>query len=102
MEARKWGGASGSVTAITTANAAPSAPEVNHLCPSITHCPRSRTARVSIQVGLEPGRSGSVIEKQLRISPARSGRSQRSFCASVPASSRSSMFPMSGACALTQ
>src|SRR6267154_498835 len=28
MEARKWGGASGSVTAITTANAAPSAPEL--------------------------------------------------------------------------
>src|SRR5882762_901421 len=53
MEARKWGGASGSVTAITTANAAPSAPEVNHLCPSITHCPRSRTAR------LQPGRIGA-------------------------------------------
>jgi hypothetical protein len=34
--ARRCGGASGSVTAITIVNAEPSAPVVNHLCPSIT------------------------------------------------------------------
>jgi hypothetical protein len=35
-EARRWAGAPGSVTAMTTANAAPSAELVNHLRPSIT------------------------------------------------------------------
>ncbi len=33
---RAYGGASGSVTAITIANAAPSADDVNHFCPLIT------------------------------------------------------------------
>ena len=41
--------------------------------------------------------SGSVIEKQLRISPSSSGVSQRSFCSSVPCSAMISMFPVSGA-----
>ena len=36
MLARWWGGASGFVTAITMANAAPSADEVNHFWPLIT------------------------------------------------------------------
>ena len=45
-DARACGGASGSVTAITIPNAAPSAPDENHLCPSITHSSPSRTARV--------------------------------------------------------
>ena len=35
-EARAWGSPSGSVTAITIANDAPSAEVVNHLWPSIT------------------------------------------------------------------
>ena len=34
--ARRCGGASGLVTAMTMAKAAPSADEVNHLCPSMT------------------------------------------------------------------
>ena len=62
------------MTAITIPNAAPSAPDENHLCPSITHSSPSRTARVRSVVGSEPGTSGSVIEKNERISPATSGR----------------------------
>ena len=44
--ARACGGASGSVTAITIPKPAPSAPDENHLCPSITQSSPSRTARV--------------------------------------------------------
>ena len=71
--ARACGGASGSVTAITIPKAAPSAPDENHLWPSITQSSPSRTARVGSVVGSEPGTSGSVIEKNERISPATSG-----------------------------
>ena len=71
--ARRCGSASGSVTAITIPNAAPSAPDENHLWPSITHSSPSRTARVRSAVGSEPETSGSVIEKNERISPATSG-----------------------------
>ncbi len=79
MEARACGGASGSVTAMTMAKAAPSAAVVNHFRPSTTHSPSSSTAVVSSHVGLEPARSGSVIEKQLRIFPAARGRRNSSF-----------------------
>ena len=79
-DARRCGSASGSVTAITIPNPAPSAPDENHLRPSITHSSPSRTARVFSPVGSEPETSGSVIEKNERSSPATSGRSQRSFC----------------------
>ena len=51
-------------------------------------------------VGSEPAVSGSVIEKQERVSPSRSGCSQRSFCSSVPCSARISMLPVSGAAQL--
>ena len=95
--ARRCGSASGSVTAMTIPNAAPSAPDENHLCPSMTHSSPSRTARVRSVVGSDPGTSGSVIEKNERTSPAASGRSQRSFCSSVPKSHRISPFPASGA-----
>jgi hypothetical protein len=47
--------------------------------------------------GSEPATSGSVIEKQLRISPSTSGRSQRAFCSSVPKRQRISALPESGA-----
>ena len=77
MLARRCGGASGWVTAMTIATSAPTAPEVNHLCPSITHSSPSRSARVARLVGSEPARSGSVIEKQERISPSSRGVSQR-------------------------
>ena len=42
---RRCGSASGSVTAITIPNPAPSAPDENHLWPSITHSSPSSTAR---------------------------------------------------------
>ena len=95
--ARLCGSASGSVTAMTIPNPAPSAPDENHLCPSITHSSPSRTARVLSPVGSDPDTSGSVIEKNERTSPATSGRSQRSFCSSVPKCQRISPFPASGA-----
>ncbi len=41
--------------------------------------------------------SGSVMEKQDRISPSSSGYSHCSFCSSVPNMWRISMFPVSGA-----
>ena len=59
---------------MTIPKAAPSAPDENHLWPSITHSSPSRTARVRSVVGSEPGTSGSVIEKNERTSPATSGR----------------------------
>ena len=54
--ARAWRGASGSVTAMTMAKAAPSADDVNHLCPSMTQASPSRRARV-----LELGRVGAGV-----------------------------------------
>ena len=77
---RRCGSASGSVTAITIANPAPSAPDENHLCPSITHSSPSSTARVCSPVGSAPDTSGSVIEKNERVSPSTSGRRNCSFC----------------------
>ena len=50
--------------------------------------------------GSEPATSGSVIEKQERISPSSSGLSHASFCASVPCSARISELPVSGAAQL--
>src|SRR5204862_499087 len=94
---RSCGGASGSVTAITIANAAPSAPELNHLCALITHASPVRSARARRPRGSDPETSGSVIAKNERISPATSGRSQRAFCSGVPNSWRISALPVSGA-----
>ena len=97
MLARLCGAASGSVTTIAIAIEAPTAPEVNHLCPLITHSSPSSSARAARPVGSEPDVSGSVIEKQLRILPSSSGPSQRSTCSFVPCSARISMLPVSGA-----
>ena len=58
---------------MTIPNPAPSAPDENHLCPSITHSSPSSTARVCSPVGSEPETSGSVIEKNDRVSPSTSG-----------------------------
>ena len=63
----------------------------------MTHSSPSSSARDIRPVGSEPAVSGSVIEKQERISPSSSGWSQRSFCSSVPCSARISMLPVSGA-----
>ena len=97
MLARWCGFASGLVTAMHTAKAAPSAAVENHLWPLMTQLPPSFTAVVPIHTGLEPANSGSVMVKQLRMSPRTSGRSQRSFCSSVPWERSSSMLPTSGA-----
>ena len=56
------------------ANAAPCAPLMNHLSPSITQSSPSRTARVSSMAGSEPAPgAGSVMAKQERTSPRASG-----------------------------
>jgi len=82
--ARRRGSASASVTAITIPKAEPSAPEENHFRPLITHSSPSSAAVVRRSVGSEPETSGSVIEKNERMSPATSGFNQRSFCSSLP------------------
>jgi hypothetical protein len=94
---RRCGSASGSVTAMTIPKAAPSAPELNHLLPSITQSSPSRTAVVRRPVGSDPDTSGSVIEKKERTSPATSGASHRSRCSGVPNRWRISALPASGA-----
>ena len=86
----------GSVTAMTIANAAPLAPEVNHLWPLITHSSPSRTARRA-----QPGRVGAgdlrLGHREARADvAATSGPSQRSFCSAVP-NLRISVLPVSGA-----
>ena len=73
IEARRWGGASGSVTAMTIRKSARVALELNHLWPLMTNSSPSRTARVLICVGSEPATPGSVIENAERSSPASSG-----------------------------
>ena len=91
-----YGETSGSVTSITIRKSALDPFDVNHLWPLMTHSSPSRTVRVQINVGSAPA-PGSVIENALRISPARSGFSHRSFCSSVPYSPRISLLPESGA-----
>ena len=82
---RRYGlDSSGFVIAITMAKDAPCAPLVNHLCPLMIQWSPSRSAVVRSIFGSEPATSGSVMEKQLRISPATNGRSQRAFCSSLP------------------
>src|SRR5258708_39096355 len=60
------------------------APEDHHLLPLITYSSPSRTMLDWMLVASEEATSGSVMEKQERISPASSGFSQRSFCSGVP------------------
>jgi hypothetical protein len=94
--ARACRGASGSVTAITTAKAAPSAPDENHLCPSITHSSPSRTAACAAASDRSPRpRLGHREERADLAGDERA--SQRSFCSSVPNSQRISALPASGA-----
>jgi hypothetical protein len=63
-----------SVRAMQMANAAPSAPVMNHLSPSITQSLPWRTARVSSMDGSDPAPgAGSVMAKQERTAPLASG-----------------------------
>ena len=87
---------SGSVTHITIRKSATDAFDENHLCPLITYSSPSSTARVDSSVGSAPA-PGSVIEKQLRSSPRRSGCIQCSCCSGDPPTASSSALPESGA-----
>src|ERR1051326_6116726 len=62
-------GASGSVFAKTVVNAAREAPEVNHLCPLITHWSPSRTAVAFICVGALPAPPAPVYPPWLPVAP---------------------------------
>src|SRR6266481_9620426 len=73
------------------------APDDHHLRPLITYSPPSRTMLERMLVASEEATSGSVMQKQERISPASSGFSQRSFCSSLPYRASTSMLPVSGA-----
>ena len=59
-------------------------PEVHHLRPLMTYSSPSRLMLHWMLVASEDATSGSVIAKAERISPARSGFSQRSCCAGLP------------------
>src|SRR5205809_386965 len=97
-ELRACGGsASGLVRAMRIANAAPRAPEMNHLCPLTTQSSPSCTAVVWISVGSEPATSGSVIAKHERCTPSHNGRRYFSFCSGVAQCSSVCMLPSSGA-----
>ncbi len=72
--ARECGGAAASVSAMTTAKAAPSAELANHLCPSSTYPEPSRRAVVDRSVGLDPACYGSVMAKHERMRPSTNRR----------------------------
>ncbi len=60
------------------------APDENHLRPLMTYSSPSRAMVHWMLVASEEATAGSVIRKPERISPASSGSSHWSFCASVP------------------
>src|SRR5580704_6029401 len=60
------------------------APEDHHLCPLITYSSATRTMLAAMFVASDEATSGSVMAKQERISPTRSGFSHFSFCSAVP------------------
>ena len=72
IDIRRCGAASGSVTAMTIRNAAPSALEVKNFSPLITQPSPSCSARQVNPVGSAPP-CGSVIENAEKISPFSSG-----------------------------
>jgi hypothetical protein len=83
MDMRWYGSFSGSVIAITMRNSAQRAFEENHFSPFSTHSSPSSTASVRKTLGSDPP-WGSVIEKQEKILPSRSGWRYFSLCAGVP------------------
>ena len=71
---------------------------MNHLSPLITQWLPSCTAVVFSAEGSDPAPgAGSVMQKQERMSPLASGRSQRSFCSGVATTSSRWMLASSGA-----
>ncbi|MNN52025.1 hypothetical protein D3C81_1666970 [compost metagenome] len=98
MSARNMVARPSSSLAMMIARVAPSAPVMNHLRPLIRNSSPTWRAVVCSIDGSEPAPgSGSVMQKHERISPAASGRSQRSFCSSVAIASSMCMLPSSGA-----
>mmetsp|Transcript_10348 Transcript_10348/g.34177 ORF Transcript_10348/g.34177 Transcript_10348/m.34177 type:complete len:232 (-) Transcript_10348:1278-1973(-) len=105
IEWRRWGGASAGTVApvalpmkMQTSQRGSIAPEVHHLRPFKTSKPSPSSRIVASRfVGSELATPGSVMPKQLRISPSSNGRSHRAFWASVPNWAMTSMFPVSGA-----
>ena len=73
------------------------APDVHHLRPLMMQVSPSTSMRARILVASEDATSGSVMAKQDRISPERSGVSHASCWASVPYRQRTSILPVSGA-----
>src|SRR6516162_576885 len=72
-------------------------PELHHLRPLRMTWSPSILAVACMLVASDEATSGSVIQKAERISPARSGVSQRCFCASEPYFTSTSILPVSGA-----
>ena len=99
IECRACRSASGSLTPITIANVHSGriAPLDHHLRPLTTYSSPSLVIRVAMLVASDDATSGSVIEKQDRISASSSGRRYCSCWSSVPNMAISSMFPVSGA-----
>src|SRR5262245_15883449 len=99
IDCRLWTIADGSVWPIKMhiLHLGSPAPDVHHLRPLMTYSSPRRSIRERIFVASEEATSGSVIAKQERISPAKSGFSQRSRCSGVPYRASTSMFPVSGA-----
>ena len=94
-------GTSSSVRAMRMANEARAAPEMNHLCPLITHSSPSCTTWVRMNVGSEPATSGSVMAKQDETTPSHSGFRYDAFWSSVPQCNSVCMLPSSGAMQLS-
>src|SRR5436305_4911415 len=83
VERRWYGGASGSVTAITIRNDEKCALDENHFSPLIAQLSPRSSARVAKTLGSAPP-CGSVIEKHDTISLLRSGSRYCFFCSVVP------------------
>ena len=73
------------------------APVDHHLRPLTTYSSPSSVIVADIVVASDDATSGSVMEKQERMRPSRSGSSQVCFCSGVPNMCSSSMLPVSGA-----
>src|SRR6202451_4207989 len=80
------GGAEGSLLPMNIAilHRGSPAPEDHHFRPLITYSSPSRTMPDAMLVASEDATSGSVLDKQDRISPASKGFSHFSFCSAVP------------------
>ena len=66
------------------------------MLPLITYSSPSRAISMPTLVASEEATFGSVMAKQLRISPASSGSSHCFFWSSVPKRASTSMLPVSG------